>query len=126
MPQATKTPVVPDLSPAALSAALYLVNPNPEALPNIIGMGELKGLRLIHHRGGLLTLTTKGFRAAVVAIRNDDGLYASQRGEITCGRHTPGLGTDTWIWDRWTRLTDAHRRELRAHGLDHCQSCQLD
>jgi hypothetical protein len=61
------------------------------------------------------------------------GLYWSERGEIACHRHGPAIGTDTWIWDRWSFMDDDTRilyaAEIGCCALEHeqcpprCETC---
>lgn len=31
-------------------------------------------------------------------------LYWSERGSVACGDHAPLKGSDTWLWDRWSKV----------------------
>ena len=52
------------------------------------------------------------------------GLFWSQRGEIACAAHTPYVGSDTWIWDRWEPMPQeaAHGYAQRGY-VARCESC---
>ena len=36
-------------------------------------------------------------------------LFWDEQGRISCGDHTPFRGSDTWVFDRWSRMTPANR-----------------
>lgn len=53
-------------------------------------------------------------------------LYWSERGAVACERHTPYRGSDTWVWERWTAITDADR-EAWMHEVGappKCETCK--
>ena len=53
-------------------------------------------------------------------------LFWSQQGAIACGDHIPYPGSDTWVWDRWQRMTDAERQAFQAEAgrPARCETCR--
>ena len=50
------------------------------------------------------------------------GLYCSERGEISCARHTPYEGSDTWNWERWIPM---YAHDAQGHrDLGHTACCE--
>jgi hypothetical protein len=68
-----------------------------------------------HVEGTALETRRTGDRAA---------LCWSERGEIACATHAPFPGSDTWIWERWSPMTEAERREW-ARLLGHPPQCEV-
>ena len=56
-------------------------------------------------------------------------LYWNERGQTGCSQpgHAPYRGTDTWVWERWRRITlreaVAFEREL-GHAVT-CEVCAV-
>ena len=59
-------------------------------------------------------------------------LYWSEQGEISCAKHAPYRGSDTWRWERWRPMGAADRLETVAHrkslGITptnaRCETCE--
>ena len=58
----------------------------------------------------------------------ETGLYADQRGRITCKEHAPLEGSDTWVCDQWKPLTpaEATRFEKEVGRPPACETCVAD
>ena len=54
-----------------------------------------------------------------------EALYWSERGEISCGCHTPYPGSDTWNWDAWAEITAAEAAafEKELGNAPACETC---
>ncbi len=55
----------------------------------------------------------------------ETGLFADQRGRITCKEHAPLEGSDTWVFDQWKALTAAEARafEKEIGRAPACETC---
>ena len=53
-------------------------------------------------------------------------LYWSERGCVACATHTPFRGTDTWVWERWKRITPAEAEAFRREvgRAPECETCR--
>jgi len=53
-------------------------------------------------------------------------IYWNERGAVSCGNHAPHPGTDTWVWEKWSEMTDAEKamwaRELSADPRCECDN----
>ena len=47
-------------------------------------------------------------------------LFWSERGAITCGKHAPYRGSDTWRWERWAPVPEC--AETAALICETCRS----
>ncbi|MFN0009313.1 MAG: hypothetical protein ACKVXR_15525 [Planctomycetota bacterium] len=54
-------------------------------------------------------------------------LYWSERGQIGCATpgHAPYVGTDTWVWERWKKITprEAAQFEREVGRPPSCETC---
>jgi len=57
-------------------------------------------------------------------------LLWNERGAIGCDRpgHAPYTGSDTWVWERWQRITprEAAEFEREVGRPPACESCEAD
>jgi len=53
-------------------------------------------------------------------------LFWSERGEISCASHAPYPGSDTWVWERWTAMTDNDRKAWTQQlgAPPKCETCR--
>jgi len=72
-------------------------------------------------------MATRVMKLAEAARKADDRttLFWNERGSIDCAVHAPYPGTDTWVWERWTLMTDEHRQAWTAEvGPPKCETCR--
>jgi len=50
-------------------------------------------------------------------------IYMSEPGEMACGRHSPGHGSDSWVVDRWAAITTAEASEFQ-HVVGRPPTCE--
>ena len=54
-------------------------------------------------------------------------LYWSERGQIGCAQpgHAPYRGSDTWVWERWKKITprEAAEFEREVRRPPSCETC---
>ena len=71
---------------------------------------------------------TQAEQTALQARRAGDRetLFWSERGEVACAQHSPFPGSDTWIWERWSPMTEEERQEwTRLLGRPpRCEICE--
>lgn len=55
----------------------------------------------------------------------ENRLYWAEGGEITCERHAPYKGSDTWVRGRWSEMTTTDRLEwVKLSGQSaKCEVC---
>lgn len=41
-------------------------------------------------------------------------LFWGERGHIACEKHAPYRGSDTWVWERWSRMPKPAQAEFQA------------
>ena len=61
-------------------------------------------------------------------------LYWNERGAIACEKHIPFKGSDTWVFERWAKMSGidkvkvySHRKETlpaRLVSMPSCECCQ--
>ncbi len=72
-------------------------------------------------------MTEQAGQTALRARRAGDRatLFWSEHGEICCATHAPYPGTDTWNWERWSRMTEAEEREWTSMlgSAPRCEVC---
>jgi len=53
-------------------------------------------------------------------------LFWSERGAIACEKHAPMRGSDSWVWERWSRVSKQDAEALRSQfdETDLCETCR--
>lgn len=71
--------------------------------------------------------TTLAIEIALAARDRKDRetLFWSERGEVACAMHAPYPGSDTWNWERWTVMTEEHKRQwaIEVRRPAACEIC---
>lgn len=49
-------------------------------------------------------------------------LFWSEHGQVTCERHAPMRGSDSWKWERWRKMTPAEQEDW---GCEVCASLAI-
>ena len=52
-------------------------------------------------------------------------LYWAETGEITCDRHAPFKGSDTWVHGRWSEMTTTDRLEWAKYTGGTSAKCEV-
>ncbi len=71
-------------------------------------------------------MTQQAEQTALKARQTGDHttLFWSERGEVCCATHAPYPGSDTWIWQRWTAMTEMDRRGW-TQVLNRAPACEV-
>ncbi len=51
-------------------------------------------------------------------------LFWSERGEVCCATHAPYPGSDTWIWQRWSPMTESDKKAW-TQVLNRAPACEV-
>lgn len=66
---------------------------------------------------------------ATKTIATDSAIYWNEQGQIRCAKHAPYRGSDTWRYERWTKVPASALPQIRAQfeipaDAPLCEACR--